>query len=86
MRKLRKEEINNLCVSQNIIRVIESRKIKWVARVARMGDMINIYSITDGETQLKKLPEGLSCRRADNINMDIKVIGNEDVNWIQLAQ
>jgi hypothetical protein len=51
-----------------------------------MGDMINIYSITDGETQLKKLPEGLSCRRADNINMDIKVIGNEDVNWIQLAQ
>jgi hypothetical protein len=35
-----------------------------------------------GETQLKKLPEGLICRTVDNINMDIKVIGNEDVDRI----
>lgn len=85
MRKLHKEH-NNLCISHNIIRVIESRKIKWVTRVTWMGDMINVESVMDGETQVKKLPEGLSCRRADNINMDIKIIGNEDVGWIQLAQ
>jgi hypothetical protein len=51
-----------------------------------MGYVIKVYSIVDGETQLKKLPEGLYCRRADNINTHIKLIGNEDVDWIKLAQ
>jgi hypothetical protein len=34
MRKLHKEALHNLYISQNTIRVIESRKIRWAAHVA----------------------------------------------------
>jgi hypothetical protein len=35
-RKLHNEELNDLYCSPNIVRVIKSRRIKWVGRVARM--------------------------------------------------
>ena len=37
MEKLRSGELNDLYFSPNIIRVIESRKIRWAGLVARMG-------------------------------------------------
>jgi hypothetical protein len=36
-RKLHKEELNNLYSSPNIVRVIKSRRMRWVGHVARMG-------------------------------------------------
>jgi hypothetical protein len=36
-RKLHNEEINDLCCSPNIFRVIKSRRIRWTGHVARMG-------------------------------------------------
>jgi hypothetical protein len=38
-RRLHDEELHNLGVSQNIIRVIKSRRIKWAGCVARIGEM-----------------------------------------------
>jgi hypothetical protein len=35
----------NLYASQNIIRVIKSRRMNWAGRVARMGEMKNLYKI-----------------------------------------
>jgi len=37
-RKLHNEELNNLYCSPNIIRVIKSRRMRWVGHVARMGE------------------------------------------------
>ena len=37
-RRLRNEEICTLYSSPNIIRVTKSRRVKWAARVARMGE------------------------------------------------
>jgi hypothetical protein len=37
-RKLHNEEIYDLYCSRNIIRVIKSRRIKWVLHVARIGE------------------------------------------------
>jgi hypothetical protein len=36
-RRLHKEELNDLYSSQNIIRVIKSRRMRWAGHVARMG-------------------------------------------------
>jgi hypothetical protein len=44
-RKLHNEELHNLYSSPNIIRVIESRRIRWAGHVARMGDEECIYDI-----------------------------------------
>ena len=37
-RRLHKEELNDLYSSRNILRVIKSRRMRWVGHVARMGE------------------------------------------------
>jgi hypothetical protein len=37
-RKLYNEELHNLYSSPSIIRIIKSRKMRWVGHVARMGE------------------------------------------------
>ena len=37
-RRLHNEELNDLYTSPNIVRVIKSRRIRWVGHVARMGE------------------------------------------------
>jgi hypothetical protein len=36
-RKLHNVELNDLCCSPNIVRVIKSRRMRWAGNVARMG-------------------------------------------------
>ena len=58
-RKLR-NELNYLYPSPNIVRVIKSRRMRWVGHVARMGEGRGVYRVlmgksggkdTNGETQ-----------------------------------
>jgi hypothetical protein len=44
-RRLHNEELHNLHVSPNNIRVIKSRRMKWTVHVARMGEIRNKYKI-----------------------------------------
>jgi len=37
-RRLRNEEVNDLCFSPNIVRIIKSRRMRWAGHVARMGE------------------------------------------------
>ena len=37
-RRLHNEEINDLCSSPNIVRVIKTRRMRWAGHVARMGE------------------------------------------------
>jgi hypothetical protein len=37
-RRLHNEELRNLCTSPNVMRVIESRRVRWAGHVARGGD------------------------------------------------
>ena len=49
-RRLHNEELNDLYCSPNIVRVIKSRRMRWVGHVARMGEERGMYRVLVGET------------------------------------
>jgi hypothetical protein len=70
----------------NIIRVIKSRRMKWVGHVARMGEGRGVYRVLVGRPEGKR-PLGRPRRRwEDNIKLDLREIGIDGANWIQLDQ
>jgi hypothetical protein len=44
-RKLLSEELHNFYSSINIIRQIESRRMRWAGHVARMGESRIVYKV-----------------------------------------
>jgi hypothetical protein len=61
-RKLQNEELHNLYPSPSIIRMIKSRRMRWVGRVARMWEKRNAYRILVGNPEGKR-PLGRPRRR-----------------------
>ena len=69
------EELNSLYCSPNIVRVIKSRRIRWVGHVGRMGERRGVYRVLvrkrEGKRQL-----GRPRRRWEyNIKMDLQEVG-----------
>jgi hypothetical protein len=85
-RKLRNDELHSLYSSPNIVRVIKSRRMKWAGHVARMGEGRCLYRVLVGRPEGKR-PLGRPRRRwEDNIKTNLREIGIDGANWIQLAQ
>jgi hypothetical protein len=85
-RKLHDDELHSLYSSPNIVRVIKSRRMRWARQVARMGKGRGAYRVLVGRPEGKR-PLGRPRRRwEDNILMDLREIGIDGTNWIQLAQ
>ena len=61
-RKLHNEELSDLCSSQNIVRVIKSRRMRWMGHVARMWARTRVYRILVGKPERKR-PLGRPWRR-----------------------
>jgi hypothetical protein len=80
-RKLHNEELHNLYSSPSIIRMIESRRMRWAGYAARMGEKKNAYRILVGKPEGKR-PLGRSRRRW----VDLRETGWDGMNWIDLAQ
>jgi len=68
-RRLHNEELNDLYSSPNIVRVIKSRRMRWVGHVARMGEERGVYRVLVGKPE-GKTPLGRPRRRwVDNIRI-----------------
>jgi hypothetical protein len=66
--------------------MIKSRRMRWAGHVARMGEQRNSYKIFVGKPEIKR-PLGRPRRRwVDIIKMDLRGIGWDGVNWIDLAE
>jgi hypothetical protein len=85
-RKLHNEELHNLYCSPSVIRMIKSRRMRWVGHVARMGAKRNAYRILVGKPEGKR-PLGRPRRRwEDNFKMNLRERGWGGMEWIDLAQ
>ncbi|KAJ4445263.1 hypothetical protein ANN_07064 [Periplaneta americana] len=85
-RKLHNTELHALYSSHDIIRNIKSRRLRWAGHVARMGESRNAYRVLVGRPEGKR-PLGRPRRRwEDNIKMDLREVGYDDRDWINLAQ
>jgi hypothetical protein len=85
-RKLHNDELHSLYSSPNIVRVIKSRRTRWVGHVARMGKGSSFYRVLIGRPECKR-PLGRPRRRwKDNVGMDLRDIVTDGENLIHLAQ
>jgi hypothetical protein len=79
-RKLHNNELHSLHSSPNIVRVIKSRRIRWVEHVARMAEGRGVYKVLIGRSEGKR-PLGRPRRRwEDNIKLDLREIGIDGVD------
>jgi hypothetical protein len=83
-RKVHNEELHNLYISPNVIRMIKSRRMRWTGHVARMREKRIAYRILvvkpEGKRQL-----GRPIRRwVYNIKIDPGVVGWYGMDWIDL--
>jgi hypothetical protein len=84
-RKLHNENLHNLYLSPNTIRMIKSRKMIWAGHVAQM-EKRNAYRILVGKPERKR-PVGRPRHRwVNNIKIGLKDIGWDGTDWIDLAQ
>jgi hypothetical protein len=80
-RELHSDDLNDLCCSLNVIRVIKSRRMKWAGHVARIGERKDVYRVLVGKPEGKR-PLGRSKHRwEDNIKNEMG-----ELDWIDLAQ
>jgi hypothetical protein len=85
-RKLHNDELHSLYSSLNIVRAIKSRRMRCAGHVAHMGERRGVYRVLVGRPEGKR-PLGRPRHRwEDNIKMDLREIGINGANWIQLAQ
>jgi hypothetical protein len=85
-RRLRNEERYDLCSSTSIIRVIKSRRMRWVGHGVRMGDWGIAYRVWRRKPEDKRPLERPRRKLKDNIRMDLQEVGLETKDWIPAAQ
>ena len=77
-RKLHSAELH-----ANIIRNFKSRRLRWAGHTARMEQSRNAYRVLVGKLE----HIGRARRRwEDNIKMDLREVGSDCGDWLDLAQ
>jgi hypothetical protein len=72
--------------SPSIMRIIKSRKMRWVGHAARMGEKRNACRILVGKPEGKRALGRRRRRWVDNIKMDLREVGWDGVDWMDMAQ
>jgi hypothetical protein len=84
-RKLHNEELHNFYSSRNIMGMIKSRRMRWAGHVARMRETRNAHRILVGKPEGKRPLGRLRPRWVDIIKMDLRDVGWDGMDWIDLA-
>jgi len=75
-------ELHKFYHSENIVRVIKSRRMSWARHLSRMEEMRNscknFVQKPEGKRPLGRTRRGWE----DNIRMDLTEICWEDVDWV----
>ena len=78
-RKLHNGELSDLYSLPNIVRVVKSRRMRWVGHVACMGEERGVHRVLVGKPEGKRPLGRPRGRWEDNIKMDLQEVewGNE---------
>jgi hypothetical protein len=79
-RKLHNEELNDLYSSNNTVRVIKSRRMRWAGHVARMGRKSGVYRVLVGKPDRKRLLGRPRSRWEDNIKLDLQNVAGHGLD------
>ena len=74
-RRLHNEELHSLYRSPNIVKMIKSRRLRWVGHVARMEEGRSACKILTGNPTGKRPLGRPRLRWEDNIRMDLEGVG-----------
>jgi len=83
--KLHNEELRDLYSLPNIVRVVKSRRMRWVGHLARMGEERGVHRVLVGKPEGKRTLGRPRHRWEDNIKMDLQEVGRGGY-WMELAQ
>jgi hypothetical protein len=84
-RKLHNEDFHDLYSSPTIVRVTESRRMRFEGHLARMGEWRGLYKVLVGKPEGKR-PLGSPRRRwENNIKMDLQEVECRGIDWIELG-
>ena len=72
--------------SPNIIRSLKSKRLRWAGHVARMEQSRNACRVLVGKPEGKRLLGRPKRRWEDNIKMDLREVGCDPGEWIDLAE
>jgi hypothetical protein len=85
-RKLYNEELHKLHFSPNIIRMINSRRMKWTEHVEHVRKKRNADRILVGRPEGNRPLERPRRMWENNIKIDLIGIRLDSMDWIDLAQ
>jgi hypothetical protein len=85
-RKLHNEELHNLHSSPNIIKNDQVKKDEMGRACSTNGTKRNAYRILVGKPEGRRPLGRPRCRRVDNIKIDLREIGWNGMEWIDLAE
>jgi len=84
-RKLHNEELRDLYSLPNMVRVVKSRRMRWVGHVAHIGEERGVHRVLVGKPEGKR-PLGRPRPRWEyNIKKDLWEVGGGG-DWMELAQ
>jgi hypothetical protein len=66
--------------------MIKSGRMRWAGHLARIWEKKNAFRILVGNQEGKRPLRRLRRRWLDNIKMDLREIGWDGVDWIDMAQ
>jgi hypothetical protein len=87
-RKLHNDEFHSPYSSENVVRMIKSRKMRWAGHVACMGEGRGVYRVLVGRPERKRPLGRPRCRWKDNIKMDLRDIGFNGAtgfSWLRIG-
>jgi hypothetical protein len=83
---MHKEELYDLYCSPAVIGLMNSRSICGSGHVGCMGENRNVYKVLVGKNGTMRLPGRYRHGGKYIIKVDLKEIGLEGLDWIDLAQ
>jgi hypothetical protein len=83
--KLLNVELHDLYSTPIVLRVIKSRRMRWVGHVALMCERRSVYGVLMGKIEGKR-PLGRPRRKWDDNTRIKTVVGCRGMDWFELAQ